>query len=72
MHGLLVTDMHEQKKGKHCKSKTKTTNQWGQPDLEHTRVNKIFNTILHSEAWAPFLESPGNVSGLKTNLQIEI
>ena len=52
MHGLSVTDMHEQRKGKHCKGKITTTNQRGQPDLEQTWVNKIFNTILYSEAWA--------------------
>ena len=52
MQGLSVTDMHEQKIGKHCKGKNTATNQWGQPDLEQPWVNKTINTILHSEAWA--------------------
>ena len=38
---------------------------WGHPLLTHIREYTL-------QSWGPFLEIPGNVSGPKSNFQIEI
>ena len=35
-------------------------------------IARLAAFFLNCGAWGPFLESPGNFSGLKSNIQIEI
>ena len=35
-------------------------------------LKKAFDTVDHFVSWGPFLESPGNFTGPKSNIQIKI
>ena len=37
-----------------------------------TRVNPSSEAVIYGVPWGPFLESPGNFTGPKSNIQIEI
>ena len=40
--------------------------------LEFSKLVPPVDCITGKQPWGPFLESPGNVSGSKSNFQIEI